>query len=432
MRLWDRTAIRAFFVPGGVLVLGVAFLVYSGWLTIAAPAINFLYYCSIFGGMLLAWRFHSSRSFLSLILILIAQQAAVSTLGGPHFLTTLRVVSILLPVNFVLIAFMHERGFNLEAVAPVCIFLSVETLAGAVILGGASGGRPSALVSARHAPQPVPLSHYAGYLFAAAMVLLLLRFFYTRKPLDSAFVWSLFAIALAMRNQETVATSMLYWTAAAAVVAVSIVENSYLLAYHDELTGLPSRRAFNEATLRLRHPYSVAVVDIDHFKRFNDTFGHDTGDQVLRLVASNLAQVSAGGQAYRCGGEEFNILFPGKSVGEVVDSLEHLRQRIEKSEFRLRGNDRRQLPRGAERRSQRSRRSSKADVIRQLTREKDTAALSVTVSIGVANSSERSVFEAVVKAADKALYKAKENGRNRLETALPIFRSSRSKAAGIA
>jgi len=63
-----------------------------------------------------------------------------------------------------------------------------------------------------------------------------------------------------------------------------MVETSYLLAYHDELTALPSRRAFHEALLRLQPPYSIAMVDIDHFKRCNDTYGHDTGDEVLRLV----------------------------------------------------------------------------------------------------------------------------------------------------
>ncbi len=138
----------------------------------------------------------------------------------------------------------------------------------------------------------------------------------------------------------------MYAATAACILAASIIENSYLLAYHDELTTLPSRRAFNDALARLQEPYSIAVVDIDHFKRFNDTYGHDTGDQVLRLVASNLARVTGGGQAYRCGGEEFNILFPGKTTPEVVEHLEHLRATIESSEFRMRGRDRRQAARG--------------------------------------------------------------------------------------
>jgi len=144
--------------------------------------------------------------------------------------------------------------------------------------------------------------------------------------------------------------------------------------------------------------------------------------------------VTGGGQAYRCGGEEFSILFPGKTTSEVVDHLEQLRATIEASEFRMRSGDRRQVPRGPDRRNERSSRSRarKGDVIRQLSQEKSPAALSVTVSIGVATSTKgRPYPDLVQQAADKALYRAKANGRNRVETA-SAARRSRVKAAGIA
>ena len=67
------------------------------------------------------------------------------------------------------------------------------------------------------------------------------------------------------------------------------------MAYDDELTGLPARRALNEALARLRGTYTVAMVDIDHFKRFNDEHGHDVGDQILRMVGARLAGVGGGG-----------------------------------------------------------------------------------------------------------------------------------------
>lgn len=429
---WDRTTLRALFVPSGVLMLGVVALTYSGWLTLALPAISFLYYCALLGGMLLAWRFHSSRSFLSLLVILIAQQAIGLSLGSPRFLATAQVISVLVPINFILIAIMHERGFTLESITPISLFLFVQTLTAAVLLG-ATGTRPSALVRPHHAGGPVPLPQYAWFTLGASVVFLAIRFVLTRKPVDSALLWSLCGTELAVHSEEIPRTATLYWAAAAAILAVSIVENSYLLAYHDELTTLPSRRAFNDALLRLKHPYSMAVVDIDHFKKFNDTHGHDTGDQVLRLVAANLARVTGGGQAYRCGGEEFIVVFSGKTTTDVVDHLEHLRQKIEISEFRLRGSDRRQSPRGPERRARRGgRQPRKADMIRQLAQEDPGMALSVTVSIGVAHSSEKSETDAVLKSADKALYRAKENGRNRVETAVSVQRTRRSKAAGIA
>jgi GGDEF domain-containing protein len=225
-----------------------------------------------------------------------------------------------------------------------------------------------------------------------------------------------------------------YFAVAAFLLAGAIVETSYLLAYHDELTTLPSRRAFHDALLRLQPPYSIAMVDIDHFKRCNDTYGHDTGDQVLRLIASRLARVSGGGQAYRCGGEEFAILFPGKTTAEVLEHLEKLRADIETSTLRLRGPDRRQEARGPDRRNQRARgRAQTGHAIRQLARATPSAELSVTASIGVATSrQENQSAEDVIQAADKALYRAKAAGRNRIETAAPGRRRVRNKTAGIA
>jgi len=258
-----------------------------------------------------------------------------------------------------------------------------------------------------------------------------------RKPVESALIWALSAFFFSLHFATNPRLATLYAATAACILFTSVIESSYLLAYHDELTTLPSRRAFNDSMQRLQQPYSIAVVDIDHFKKFNDTYGHDTGDQVLRLVASNLARVTGGGRAYRCGGEEFNILFPGKNTSDVLDHLERLRENIQASEFRLRGHDRRLAPRGPDRRTDRTRRrTTKGQVIRELAQPPAPApapaSTSVTVSIGVASSAKRqSDPDAVLQAADKALYRAKANGRNRVETATPP-RKAGAKAAGIA
>ena len=435
MRVWSTTTLKSLLVPGGILLLGVAVLLYSGWLTLALPALSFLYYCAIVGGMLLAWRFHSSRTFCALLVLFLAQEA-IAFFGegriapGTPGWAALQAVAVLLPLNFVLIALMRERGFTVAALAPVGLFLFVQSVIVFVLCRAVEGSPAS--VRAHHLATPVSLPGYDQLAFAAAGIFLLARFLLTRKPADSAFFWSLSAFFLALRFTGTPRASALYSVTAACILAASIIENSYLLAYHDELTTLPSRRAFNDALLRLQNPYSIAVVDIDHFKRFNDTYGHDTGDQVLRLVASSLARVTGGGQAYRCGGEEFNILFPGKTTAEVADHLEQLRAAIEASEFRMRSGDRRQSPRGPDRRSERTGRGRKAQAIRQLAQEKLPAPLSVTVSIGVATSAKNETEpDLVLQAADKALYRAKANGRNRVETAAPR-RQGRVKAAGIA
>lgn len=415
-----------------VAVMGLEVL---GWLTLAPPALIFLSYCGLLGGMLLAWRFHSSRVFYSLFVLLLSQQA-IAVFGGQHSLgpsgqTAVRAVAVLVPLNFVLIAWMQERGFTLAAAAPVGICLFIESVV--VIVLCRSAQAVPAPSHARHLA-PVLLPDYALLVFAAAGLFLLGRFLISRKPADSTFLWSLGAFFMSLRSASSPHISNAYAATAACILAISIIENSYLLAYHDELTALPSRRAFNDALLRLQEPYSIAVVDIDHFKKFNDTYGHETGDQVLRLVAARLARVTGGGQAYRCGGEEFMILFSGKTTSDVVEHLERLRLAIEASEFHPRSGDRRQTQRGPDRRNEKapSRPRKKGHVIRQLAHERSPLPLSVTVSIGVATStSEKSDPEIVVHSADKALYRAKANGRNRLETA-SSQRRPRAKATGIA
>ena len=427
LRVLSAGTLKSLFVPGGIWLLGAVLLDYSGWLTVALPVLSFLYYCAIAAGMLLAWRFHSSRIFLSLSVVFLAQQAAAVSTGQPPFIpATLTALAVLLPVNFVLIAMMHERGFTVESVAPVALFLFVESLTVTVFCGAA--------VRVHSLSIPIVLPRYALAVPATAAIFLSVRFLLNRKPLDSALLWSLASFFLALRSAAAIRTSTAYWLATACILATAVIENSYLLAYHDELTSLPSRRAFNDALLRLKAPYSIAVVDIDHFKRFNDTYGHDTGDQVLRMVATNLGSVTGGGKAYRCGGEEFNILFPGKTIAEVLPHLEKLRVTVAKSEFRMRGNDRRQLPRGPDRRNQRNRaRARKGDAIRRLAEGKPSSVLSVTISIGVATAAaERSSPETVLESADKALYRAKANGRNRVETAASPQRRVRTRAAGIA
>lgn len=436
MRLWSKTTLKSLALPGGALFLCVSLLIYSGWLTLALPAISFLYYCALLGGMLLAWRFHSSRTFFALLVLFLAQEAIVIFGGGyispgtPGW-AAVQSVAVLVPLDFVLIALMQERGFTTSAAAPVGLMLFVQFVIVAVLCRAAESALPSP-AHPHHLSTTVSLPDYALVLFLAAGAFLLIRFFFTHKPVDSALLWSLVAFFFSLRFLGTSRVSTVYSVSAACILAASIIENSYLLAYHDELTTLPSRRAFNDALLRLQVPYSIAVVDIDHFKRFNDTYGHETGDQVLRLVASSLARVTGGGQTYRCGGEEFNILFPGKTIPEVVEHLEQLRATIEASEFHMRHGDRRQLPRGPDRRNQRARtRSRKGDAIRQLAQAVD-APLSVTVSLGVAGSAKQTTDpENVLQAADKALYRAKANGRNRVEVA-PSARRVRVKTAGIA
>jgi diguanylate cyclase (GGDEF)-like protein len=428
--LWSKSAVRGLVLPGGLLLFFAALLAQTGWIALPVPSLSFLSYCALAGGMLLAWRFHTTRIFLALLIVYLSQQAR-GLLATAHNQVSvgsaMAALGVLTPLNFILISWMEERGFSLSNIAPFTMLTLIQAVFIAVL-----ASRTDASARTRHATAVVP-PEYVFAAFAAAGLLLLVRALRSRKPADSALFWSLAACLLALYFYPSVRISAVYTLAGLSILAISIVETSYLFAFHDELTGLPSRRAFNDALRRLEAPYSIAAVDIDHFKSFNDTYGHDVGDQVLRLVACQLARVTGGGHAYRCGGEEFTILFPGKLTPEVAPHLEQLRRAIESTQFHMRGNDRRQTPRGSERRSAGARnRTRKADAIRQLARSTPVEAISITVSVGLANcSSSVAETEVVLQAADKALYRAKANGRNRIEVA-PSRRSRGAKAAGIA
>jgi len=179
---------------------------------------------------------------------------------------------------------------------------------------------------------------------------------------------------------------------------VAVVQASAASAYRDALTGIPGRRALDEALAALGGRYTLALADVDHFKQFNDTHGHDVGDQVLRMVAGRLAEVGGGGRVFRYGGEEFAVLFPGKTLDACLPNLEAVRKAIAVSDFTLRS-------------PERPMRRPKASPVGR----KGAPHLSLTVSIGAAERGpSRRKVEQVVRAADAALYRAKGSGRNRV------------------
>jgi len=168
------------------------------------------------------------------------------------------------------------------------------------------------------------------------------------------------------------------------------------LSQTDALTGLSNRRSFN---LRLakelarydRHgtAFAMMLIDIDHFKDFNDSYGHLVGDDCLRFVAKKIKQAAACPAAFvaRYGGEEFALILPGISEPKTLSISEKIRENVEKSAFYVEGHE-----------------------------------VKVTISVGVLHihSNDLALDEhTVISGADQALYKAKEDGRNRVE--LTVF-----------
>jgi diguanylate cyclase (GGDEF)-like protein len=423
VELWNQRTLKSFLVPGGILLLLAAGLLDGGFLPVSSSAVDFYYYAVFTAGILLAWRFHSSRMLFALILLLSAHRAleffspahAISV--GPGRIA-FEAIAFLLPLNFIILALMRERGIAIPSIVPQAGLLFFESVFIAVICRPEEITGPAFLHAAmisRHLFHWTRVPQLSLFVFAISFAVLLIRFRLYHKPVESGLLWSLATILVALHAGGVGRIANAYWATAGLILVCSIVENSYSLAYHDELTGLPARRAFDDALLGLEEPYAIAAVDIDHFKSFNDTYGHETGDQVLRMVAARLARVTGGGEAFRVGGEEFSILFPGRSIREVASHLELLRGEIEQSKFCFRGaSERRSVARGSERRA--ATRSKGHGARRRM--QSRSGELSVTVSIGVAESSSRMrEAEQVIQAADKALYRAKQSGRNRVEAA---------------
>lgn len=187
---------------------------------------------------------------------------------------------------------------------------------------------------------------------------------------------------------------ILFCLVASWIAIAALVHDAYRMAYIDTLTGVPSRRALEERFLRLGSNYIIAMVDIDFFKKFNDKFGHDIGDDVLKLVAKELSHVKNGGKAYRYGGEEFTILFSGKKKEDCIMALEEIREHIFRRGFVIRDKNR---PEKAPKEIQQSTSVKKERL---------------SVSIGVSVSAKGKTPQEIIKLADDALYKAKESGRN--------------------
>ncbi|HET6970869.1 MAG TPA: GGDEF domain-containing protein [Phenylobacterium sp.] len=160
-------------------------------------------------------------------------------------------------------------------------------------------------------------------------------------------------------------------------------------AMTDALTSLANRKAFDECLEKSvaqadqkGEPLTLAVVDIDHFKNFNDTWGHQTGDQVIRYVASVIGRLAEGQRfAARYGGEEFAVIFPGEKAQVALAALEAAREEI----------------------------SSR--ILKRRSTNEDLGA--ITISVGIAEAKAGDLPTSLLERADGALYASKRSGRNR-------------------
>ncbi|MGH7740278.1 MAG: GGDEF domain-containing protein [bacterium] len=163
----------------------------------------------------------------------------------------------------------------------------------------------------------------------------------------------------------------------------------------DPLTGISNRQSLEDRLHTLTGPFTLAMMDIDHFKRFNDTYGHEEGDNVLRMVAQHLRE-HLGDRVYRYGGEEFCAIFEETDGTEALALVETMREKLEKRKFIIR------------------RRLRKKGGTAASSEKKSEGGAQITLSIGLACPNKKHpTYKEVLPWADQCLYQAKEKGRNR-------------------
>lgn len=375
----------------------------ADWLETVAPAqkvvAEFAAPFALGVALLLAFRFNRGRVFFTLLTLLAAYTAFWQLPGASRheYLVLFGTTAIALPSLMAVFAFMGEHGILSRGgmIRFALVVLPVGYTMAALALPASV---PVAWLDARFLHlqllEATALTRPGAITLVAALLLVNGRLFLRPGAESAALFGSLLAVVPILHAGEFTMDTVAFVTAAAVMVGTAVIQESWTMAYVDELTQLPGRRALREATARLGNRFAVGMLDIDHFKKFNDTHGHDTGDEVLRMVAAKLARVPGSARAFRYGGEEFCVLFPGRNRDEARDTLDALRRSIADKPFELRRGERRHDGKGGKSRSR---------------------TVEVTISAGVADStSVEGGPDAVIRGADKALYRAKRRGRNRV------------------
>jgi diguanylate cyclase (GGDEF)-like protein len=383
-------------LPGLLLAAGALLAHYGG--AAFVPLAPLSPYLATVVAAAIAWRFRQTKLVLACGALLLGYSLLVlpGALRGDGY----RAAALYVPAALGGLALLRERGLlNRSGLLRLAAITAPALLVTALVAGGNGLPRlPLVSLTPRLAESPMPLLAALAALAAlGAMVVELVR---RRTPIEAGQAGALLAAMLAVHfaaNRTALATFM---ATAAVILAVAVIQNGYRVAFHDELTGLAGRRALRALEATLSDHYVIAMLDVDHFKKFNDTYGHDIGDQVLCRVAAIVGKVSGGGHAFRYGGEEFTVVFLGKSVGEALPHLEAVRAAMAMTPFEIRGPDRpARKPDG----------TAPPPVQRQQ--------VTITISIGAAPwSPAHPTPEAVMKAADQALYRAKEKGRDQVST----------------
>ncbi len=359
-------------------------------------------------GMVLSWTFHHSREFNLFLLFAIIYIALNKYIWTPEEKIDFQFAHLLLvsliPINYLLNCLLKDRGILNRYGIRRFVILAVQLYFIAWVLENPLP-QLKEILSAVYFKHSIfkltPITQPLLIALAITYIVVFIQLLKTSSILIAGIFSSLIAITTALHFYQEPQLAIIFTLFAGLLILMSITINAYSLAYLDELTNLPSRRALTQNISTLGKRYCIAMVDIDHFKKFNDKYGHDIGDQVLKKLASQLRKVT-GGKVFRYGGEEFTILFPNKDLHEARLFCNELCRDVANNPFVLRSKKR---PKTKQQNSNIKHNQDK-DIL-----------LTVTISIGLAERSEDLINEnEVIKQADNALYKAKKKGRNQVAT----------------
>lgn len=299
----------------------------------------------------------------------------------------------LIPINFMVFSLTPERGFFtqkglIKLSAIILQFLLVP------LIYYNFGDSLRTLFDSHFFHRTLPFSNIN---YAASVLILI--FILSNLALDSTTDKKRYLLLMALISsslplmpdlegiyfENSPVNLLLFFSLSALFIFLGIFIINWIKVYKDELTDVLNRRALNEEMKKLHHNYSIAMVDIDHFKKINDKYGHELGDKALKKIAGILKRVSTG-KVFRFGGEEFTIIYNHNNLKQIKEDSENLRAAIEATKIKI-------------------------------TTLKNRG-FKVTISIGISfHDLENNKPDLVLKTADKYLYKAKKSGRNRVHIA---------------
>ena len=236
-----------------------------------------------------------------------------SSLARPDNYVLYSLISLLLPINIALIALFDERGvFTPIGIARIVFVSSGYLIAYFLMLSGVLAyWLPELPISMiEMVIYDTYLSEAAALVFIICLIPVILSLLFRKTHTDAGLLASFIAALAMLVWFDRPLISPLFVSAALIALAISVVQNSYSMAFIDELTAIPGRRALNDKLSTLGRRYTIAMLDIDHFKKFNDTYGHDTGDQVLRMVVAKINTVGGAGKRFVMEGRSLPLFLP--------------------------------------------------------------------------------------------------------------------------